>query len=234
MKKFTLILFVLFSLAINPVTVVAEEITSGFARPDCAKSELQYGMCFAKDLKKAARIHHQPKFQDAFNTTVKQAQTYLDAIAPAPTKVIITDLDETLVDATGYYAKYGKWTPETWETWHKSKLSKAYNKPVLELLKTAKAKGFSVMFITGRPFKQTVDTVNQLSVLNWDGGFLKPVGDVVKIKSQLYKTEVRNMLRKLGYEIVLQIADQPSDFDDDPIEPTQGEFLLPNVMYRLY
>ena len=56
----------------------------------------------------------------------------------------------------------------------------------------------------------------------------------MKVKSQRYKTEAREMLRKLGYDIVLQIADQPSDFDEGSIEESQGEFLLPNVMYTLY
>ena len=216
------------------VPVFSEYQISPFERPSCEKNELQYGMCFAKNLRKAAAVHHSVQFQDTFNSVTQKAMNYLNTLSPAPSKVVVTDLDETLVDMTGYYEKYGQWTPDTWIKWNQQKHPHIYNKAVLNLLKYAKQKGFSVMFITGRPNKQSMDTLKQVAAIEWDGHFLKPVGDKMKVKSQRYKTEAREMLRKLGYDIVLQIADQPSDFDEGSIEESQGEFLLPNVMYTLY
>ena len=67
--------------------------------------------------------------------------------------------------------------------------------------KKAKAKGFTILFITGRPGNQAVHTYNQTSTIPWDAGFLKPMGGV-KIKSVDYKSDIRDLLRSYGYEIV--------------------------------
>lgn len=200
-------------------------------RPQCQPEQLVYGMCFNPDMAKAASITESPDFTSLFNQTVTRAQAYLDRIEPAPNKVIITDLDETLVNNAAYYSKHQSFSPETWEAWLKDPESQRYHQAVLNLLQDAKERGFSVMFITGRPVEQTADTLAQLPPeIQWDGVFLKPRG--IKLTSTLYKAQVHQMLETLGYEIVLNIGDQPSDIGG-PEPPAENEFLLPNLMYSI-
>jgi HAD superfamily, subfamily IIIB (Acid phosphatase) len=228
-------------LALSVVTVMGvaialSSVATAFSRPDCTQEELQYGMCFAKDMPSATRLTRTPAFKDEFRSVVWQASQALDKIEPSAKKVVVVDLDETLVNNIGYYEKYGRnWTPETWTQWisapPKNRV-KGYHRSVEFLLKKAKAKGFSIMFITGRPGAQAAYTFNQTSTIPWDAGFLKPMGGV-KIKSVDFKSDIRNVLRKYGYEVVLQLGDQASDFDS-PVLMSEGEYLLPNVMYTIY
>ena len=204
------------------------------AYPVCEKTELHYGMCFAKDMPEAIKTMRSPEFRKQYDTVVRQASVYLDTVEPGPKKAVLTDLDETLMDTTGYYAKYPKWAPDTWFKWLKSKDSKVYNASLLALLKKAKAKGLAVMFVTGRPAFQAEATWHGVSFFNFTGGFLKPFEEQgYRPSSTVYKTQVRRSLEAMGYEIVLNIGDQESDLDL-PVEPEKGEFLLPNVMYKLY
>jgi len=200
-------------------------------RPQCEQSQLLFGMCFNKNMDGAIQETESKTFKDDFQDVVRQAEHYLEGIAPAPNKVVITDLDETLVNNTPYYKRYKAFQPDTWETWLKDSKPNPFNPAVLDLLKNAKQRGFSVMFITGRPSFQGHNTLEQLATgFQWDGIYLKPRG--IQISATQYKASVRQMLRNMGYEIVMTIGDQPSDLDQ-PISPAHGQFLLPNVMYSI-
>lgn len=205
-----------------------------FPHPECTKDELHYGMCFAKDMTRAVQEMRSRAFRQGYESIVADASAYLDTLEPSDKKVITVDLDETLIDSSSYYVQYGKFHPDTWLKWLNSKAAGTYHKPLLNLMKKAKAKGFAVMFITGRPAYQAQATWKALSFFDWTGGFLKPFNqEGFKPSSKLYKSEMRKTLQSLGYEVVLNIGDQESDFDL-PIEPEKGEFKLPNVMYKLY
>lgn len=200
-------------------------------RPVCQKSQTHLGLCFAADMPLAVQITSSAAFQQTRAQVAQQAQAYLDTIEPAPNKVIVTDLDDTVIATEAYYATHPVLDPPTWERWSDETAGRAeLIQPVWDLLKAAKAKGFKVMFITGRPEHMTISTLNQMPTLDWDGIYLKPQG--LSITSTVYKTQVRQMLRNLGYQIVLTLGDQPSDFDL-PVRPTEGEFLLPNLMYAI-
>lgn len=206
-------------------------------RPTCTTEELHFGMCFAKNMRQATRTERTPEFKDAFRSVVYEATKALDKIPePGPKKVVYVDLDETLVNNIGYYEKYGSnWQPDTWMTWIANppkNRAKGYHRSVEFLLKKAKTKGFTILFITGRPGNQAAYTYNQTSTIPWDAGFLKPMGGV-KIKSVDYKSDIRKLLRGYGYEIVMQLGDQESDFDA-PVLKSEGEYLLPNLMYTIY
>lgn len=197
--------------------------------PQCEPNQMVHGICFNQNMDEAVRTMRTKAFQEAINKAVQDAQAYLDTIPPGPNKLIITDLDETLVNNGKYYAAQKTFNPAAWDQWLKTnKQGGPYIQPVLELLTNAKRKGFSIMFITGRPAYQAPDTLKQVSALQWDGVYFRPMG--VKVTSEQFKGDVRQMLRELGYEIVLNLGDQASDFDI-PIDRAEGEFQIPNIMY---
>ncbi len=206
------------------------ELPSKFSRPTCSQDTLQYSLCLNPNLQEAFKTVESPAYKLTFNQVVRQAQAYLEDIAPAPNKVVITDLDETLVSNLGYYKRYQRFAPEHWQSWLRVQTPATYFPAVRQLLLSAKARGFKVMFITGRSAEHATATLHQIPDIPWDGVFFKPGN--TGVSSNQYKIQARQMLRNLGYEIVLNIGDQPSDFDQ-PIDPEAGEFLLPNVIYSI-
>lgn len=213
----------------NTTTLACEALTAN-AIPPCNESQLVYGTCFNPDMDKAIALTKSECFRDALANVALQANTYLNQIEPSPNKVILTDLDDTLINNTAYYEVYKTFDPKIWFEWAKQYTNGPYNSELNVLLKEAKAKGFTIMFITGRPPEQTIDILRQTSDVPWDGFFFKP--KTIRISSADFKAGVREMLRDMGYEIVLTLGDQNSDFDL-PIEPEKGEFILPNVLYTI-
>jgi len=229
--------FKLLAAIIPLVLLLPVSFALDLTRPVCTIKELHYGMCFAKNMHQATIQERTSEFKSAFRAVVYQASKALDKIPePGPKKVLAVDLDETLVNNIGYYEKYGSnWQPETWTKWllaPPKNRSKIYHRSVEFLIKKAKDKGLSVMFITGRPGNQALATFQQTSTIPWDAGFLKPMGGV-KIKSVVFKHDLRELLKSYGYEVVMQIGDQESDFDV-PVSRSEGEYLLPNLMYTIY
>jgi predicted secreted acid phosphatase len=215
---------------LHGVALACEPPLQAFERPRCEQSQLQFGICFNPEMDQAIDMMDSPDYKEQFDYQVKQAENYLSRHTPDSKRVIITDLDETLVDNRQYYSKHKVFHPETWEDWIDSTCDGPYYQNVLDLLKKAKQQGFSVMFVTGRPADQIESTLEQVDDVKWDGVFMRPKG--ASFTSTEYKTRVRQMLRELGFEIVLNIGDQESDFDL-PVDPADGEFLLPNMMYSI-
>ncbi len=201
-----------------------------FERPQCEESELRSGVCISRDMPQALQETQSPEFAKYQATLIQQAQVYLEGLEPSSRKVVIADLDETLVDNADYYKRHGEFQPEAWAAWVAENKNGPYFPEALALLQEAKQRGFSVMFITGRPPELARTTLEQVSAIDWDGQFFKPSS--IRVTSEEYKAQVRQLLRNLGYEIVLNIGDQPSDFDL-PVEAEAGEFLLPNLLYSI-
>ncbi len=200
-----------------------------FNRPHCQVSELVYGMCFNQHMAEAIQQSKSPAFQEQFDAVVNQAHAYLNTVKPNPRNVIITDLDETLIDNAGYYQHHPAFQPDAWNTWLKENQHQQYHQSVYRLLKDAKAKGFSVMFITGRSISQAGETLAQTKDFTWDGEFYRPSGE--PLTARQLKSETRALLTRLGYHIVLNIGDQKSDLEH-PDKLGHGEFLLPNILYN--
>jgi predicted secreted acid phosphatase len=178
-------------------------------------------------MKAATQLQQSPEVQKAFESTVARAQKYLDSLKPSADKLVIFDLDDTLIDDIPYYAQP---EPRNFSEWLHQRPVK-YHESVLKLLKSAKARGFSVVYITGRRSNYTLATAEQVQDLPWDGTYTRPLG--LALTSEAYKTAVRKMLKGIGYTTVLNIGDQVTDHDL-PIDESKGEFLLPNVMYTVY
>jgi predicted secreted acid phosphatase len=198
-------------------------------RPQCEQDELRYGICFNRDMNRAIKQEGSEAFRQAYARKIQQAQAYLDTLTPSPDKVIITDLDETLVNNLNYYAVHKTYEPTSWQRWLKSQAHRGpYFSETLTLLKNAKAKGYSIMFVTGRQANTASETLSQVSAIPWDGVYFKPRG--VTMSSAQFKMAVRRMLTGLGYTVVMSLGDQASDLDSPP-DPEKGNFLLPNLMY---
>lgn len=210
------------------LSATGKAFAGDLTRPQCTPEQRIGSLCFDANMPQAVEKTRTREFQAAFDSVVSQAQAYLDAQTPSPTKVVLTDLDETLVSNLTYFDRTPGWTQEGFQAWLKSRRHGPYFPAVRQLLLNAKARGFKVIFITGRPATLCHETLRQTRKIPWDGIFFKPGG--LSMPGGNYKTQMRNALRALGYEIVLNIGDQLSDFDL-PVDPQAGEFLLPNVLY---
>jgi predicted secreted acid phosphatase len=88
-------------------------------------------------------------------------------------------------------------------------------KPVLELYQFAKAHDVHIFFITGRTENYRSGTERNLSDVgftDWDGLTLKPIHYHEKTAAY-YKATERKKLVDQGYDIILNIGDQQSDFN---------------------
>lgn len=104
-------------------------------------------------------------------------------------------------------------------------------KPVLRLYNEAIANGVSVFFITFRPqavAAYTTINLHNAGYINWSG-LTFPTDDELKHPSRIYKSAARTRLVEQGYDIILNLGDQPSDLEGN----NHGEFTykIPNPMY---
>ena len=104
--------------------------------------------------------------------------------------------------------------------------------PALALYQFARENNVAVFFITGRPERTreaTERNLREVGYTEWTKTVLKP--NEMKVSSAAdYKGPVRCELIAQGYNIVVNIGDQPSDLAGGCAEKT---FLLPNPFYRI-
>ena len=106
------------------------------------------------------------------------------------------------------------------------------NYSALELFRFARENNVAVFFITGRPGRTREATERNLREAGYDGwekAVLKPA-DLKVASAADYKGPVRCGVIAQGYNIVVNIGDQPSDLAGGCAEKT---FLLPNPFYRI-
>lgn len=104
--------------------------------------------------------------------------------------------------------------------------------PALELYRFARANNVAVFFITGRPERTreaTERNLREAGYTDWEKTVLKPA-DLKVVSAADYKGPVRCELLAQGYNIVVNMGDQPSDLAGGCAEKT---FLLPNPFYRI-
>jgi HAD superfamily, subfamily IIIB (Acid phosphatase) len=177
---------------------------------------------------------------------------------------IVLDVDDTTL-ATWNYEIFSNWAynPTTNATYVNGQLFPAVP-GMVDMVKKAKAEGYAIFFLTGRPSSQEAPTLGNLTsdgvgvdagypaptdpTKGEDGLYTKPaVGSYPDFlnKSQfcadaiaagtscptvLYKSGVRAHLESLGYDIVANFGDQPSDLDGGYADKT---FKMPNPNYYL-
>jgi acid phosphatase len=104
--------------------------------------------------------------------------------------------------------------------------------PTMDVFDAARRNDAAIFFITGRPESQRAATVRNLESTGYAGYanlIMEPVGSHYDSAAD-FKAPQRAHIESLGYTIVANIGDQPSDLDGGFSERT---FLLPNPFYRI-
>ncbi len=104
--------------------------------------------------------------------------------------------------------------------------------PTRDVFNTAKDRGASVFFITGRDESQRSATERNLADVGYTGYsrlIMEPTG-AQYVSAADFKAPQRADIEQQGYTIIANIGDQPSDLAGGSSEQT---YLLPNPFYRI-
>jgi putative acid phosphatase of HAD superfamily subfamily IIIB len=104
--------------------------------------------------------------------------------------------------------------------------------PTMDVFNTAKDRGASIFFITGRDETQRAATERNLHAVGYTGYtqlIMEPVG-AHYVSAADFKAPQRGQIEQQGYTIIANLGDQPSDLDGGFSERT---YLLPNPFYRI-
>ena len=104
--------------------------------------------------------------------------------------------------------------------------------PTLQVFRAARAANVDVFFITGRPESQRAATERNLRAVGFgDYAKLFMVPNSAHFASAAdFKTPVRIQIERLGYTIIANMGDQPSDLLGGH---AKKKFLLPDPFYRV-
>ena len=104
--------------------------------------------------------------------------------------------------------------------------------PTMDIYQTAKDRGATIFFITGRDETQRAATERNLNAVGYTGYaqlIMEPAG-AHYVSAADFKAPQRQQIGQRGYTIIANIGDQPSDLDGGFSEQT---YLLPNPFYRI-
>lgn len=191
-------------------------------------------------------------------SVARQGELWLAAHAkakrPSGTKAIVLDVDDTTL-ATWNYELVSNWAynPSTNATYVDGELFPAVP-GMLNMVTKAKAEGYAIIFLTGRPAAQEAVTVGNLTdsdSIGLDAGYPTPTMIFTKPPQASYppylvaacagdpggacttdhfKAATRQHIESLGFQIVANFGDQFSDFSGGYEDRT---FKLPNPNYFL-
>jgi predicted secreted acid phosphatase len=121
--------------------------------------------------------------------------------------------------------------PWGWAAWDQLGRDPAIE-PTLQVFRTARAAGVAVFFITGRPESQRAATERNLRAVGYkDYAKLFMVPNSARFASAVdFKMPVRIQIEQLGFTIIANMGDQPSDLLGGHAEK---KFLLPDPFYRV-
>jgi predicted secreted acid phosphatase len=121
--------------------------------------------------------------------------------------------------------------PCGWAAWDQLGRDPAIE-PTLRVFRAARAANVAVFFITGRPENQRTATERNLREAGFGGYarlFMVPNGAHFSSASD-FKTPKRAEIERLGYIIIANMGDQPSDLIGGHAE---RKYLLPDPFYRV-
>jgi predicted secreted acid phosphatase len=197
------------------------------------------------DAKMAALTYHDSGAYDRdLRVVANQAASWIVERAPsARQSALVLDVDETALsnweiiklDDFGRPiagpCNPGSGAPCGWAAWDQLGRDPAIA-PTLEVFRKARAANVAVFFITGRPESQRAATARNLQKAGYQGYvrlFMVPEGAHYSSAAD-FKTPVRIEIERLGYTIIANMGDQPSDLRGGHAEK---KFLLPNPFYRV-
>jgi predicted secreted acid phosphatase len=193
----------------------------------------------------AARAYHDSGAYDrGLRVVADQAASWIKGrAASAQRPALVLDIDETALSnweiikrddfgrpiaGPADLASAGPWG---WAAWDQLGRDPAIE-PTLRLYRVARSANVAVFFITGRPESQRAATERNLRAVGYTGYaklFMVPNG--AHFASAVdFKTPVRTQIEQLGYTIIANMGDQPSDLLGGH---AQKKFLLPDPFYRV-
>lgn len=200
--------------------------------------------CFAKEppnlaLAKASVVqyHDSGEYAKDFKRVIDSAMDYLKHYTKQPRNAqtkpaIILDIDETSL--SNYHnlltLDFGG-TPEDVRRYQDRGEDPALL-PTLALYQFAKKHDIAVIFLTGRIEEERNDTIRNLKKVgysNWDGLILRD-GPYRNAPAAVYKSSMRKKLTHDGYQIIMNIGDQESDFRGGY---SGRNYKLPNPFYLI-
>lgn len=104
--------------------------------------------------------------------------------------------------------------------------------PTMDVFSTARDRGVTIFFITGRDETQRAATERNLRAVGYTGYqqlIMEPTG-AHYVSAADFKAPQREKIEQQGYTIIANLGDQPSDLDGGFSERT---YLLPNPFYRI-
>jgi predicted secreted acid phosphatase len=142
---------------------------------------------------------------------------------------VVFDIDETTISNLRHMREmdFG-YVPALWDQW----VAEADGPPIaplLEVYRTARARGVTVFFMTGRKTTDAPGTLKNLRDVGYGDYadvYFKP--NEYRDTTQSFKTAMRKKITESGYTIIANIGDQQSDLDGGYAERT---FKLPNPFY---
>lgn len=199
--------------------------------------------CFAKEPINLAsykdeliRYHDSGQYDKDINAVIIQAMDYLKhRLAQADFQgkpAIVLDIDETSISNYPNMVKlnFGGTLDEIRQ--NEVKGIDPVISPTLKLFRFAKENNVAVFFITGRhEFEReaTIKNLQQVGYANWDGLILRP-HDYEHKPATSFKTARRKQIEAQGYDIILNIGDQPSDLRGGYADKS---FKLPDPYYLI-
>lgn len=192
----------------------------------------------------AKHYHDSGAYDRDLRVVASQAASWIKTrAASAHQPALVLDIDETalsnweiiLRDDFGRpiagpadLASAGPWG---WAEWDQLGRDPAIE-PTLEVFRAARAANVAVFFITGRPESQRAATVRNLGAVglgDYAKLFMVPNGAHFASAAD-FKTPIRIEIEQLGYTIIANMGDQPSDLLGGHAEK---KFLLPDPFYRV-
>ena len=193
----------------------------------------------------AARTYHDSgAYQRDLQIVANQAARWIKArAASAQRPALVLGIDETALSNWEIIKRYdfgrpiagpadlasvGPWG---WAAWDQLGRDPAIE-PTLQVFRTARAANVAVFFVTGRPENQRAATERNLRAVGYaDYSRLFMVSNGAHFASAVdFKTPVRIQIETLGYTIIENMGDQPSDLLGGHAEK---KFLLPDPFYRV-
>jgi hypothetical protein len=173
-----------------------------------------------------------------------RAEQYLvrrDHNAVAKKKAIVLDIDDTSLNTYNYeiYSNFVYDPTTNADFVNAAAFPAVFGMP--RLAREAKAEGYTIFFITGRPTTQTAGTVTNLDKVGFpkvpaDQMFLKDLSDpwlsscTPNCTTTQYKSLTRAHIQSLGFRIIANLGDQFSDLRGGF---AARRFKIPNPMYFL-
>jgi predicted secreted acid phosphatase len=185
---------------------------------------------------KLIQYHDSGHYAQDQKSSIKQAISYLKVrLAERKHKpyAIVLDIDDTALSdyPNLLQLRFGGTLEQLAEA--EGKGNNPVIEPTLKFYQFAEENHIAVFFISGRNEKYRAATVTNLENVGykkWEGIFLKPA-NYNKASNGPFKAYMREKIEKLGYDIVLNVGDQMSDFvgghEDKTIKLPNPYYLIP-------